>query len=93
MTRSYVANLRKRRIENPGLSKLEAISKAMGFPPTLYFEGNEGETPDDALQAGPRDGAVREILEEAQRLGPRDRRLLLKIARQQCRPKYPRRQE
>jgi transcriptional regulator with XRE-family HTH domain len=37
VTRSYVANLKKGRIENPGLSKLEAISGAMGFPPTLWF--------------------------------------------------------
>jgi hypothetical protein len=35
VTRSYVANLKKGRIENPGLSKLETISKAMGFPPAL----------------------------------------------------------
>lgn len=38
VTRSYVTNLRKRRIENPGYEKLRAIAKAIGFPPELWFE-------------------------------------------------------
>ena len=38
VTRSYVSNLRKGRIESPGFEKLRAISKAMGFPPELWFE-------------------------------------------------------
>ena len=38
LTRSYVTNLRKGRIENPGMDKLAAIAKAMGFPPALWFE-------------------------------------------------------
>jgi transcriptional regulator with XRE-family HTH domain len=38
VTRSYVSNLRKGRIENPGFEKLAAIAKAMGFPPELWFE-------------------------------------------------------
>ena len=42
VTRSYVANLKNGRIENPGLAKLEAISGAMGFPPALWF-GDAGE--------------------------------------------------
>ncbi len=33
VTSSYVANLKNGRKENPGLTKLEAISGAMGFPP------------------------------------------------------------
>lgn len=37
VTRSYVANLKHGRIENPGLAKLGAISRAMGFPPALWF--------------------------------------------------------
>lgn len=37
VTRSYVTNLRKRRIENPGYEKLRAIAKAIGFPPELWF--------------------------------------------------------
>jgi transcriptional regulator with XRE-family HTH domain len=44
VTRSYVTNLRKGRIENPGFEKLRAIAKVMGFPPELWFE----ETPDSA---------------------------------------------
>ena len=41
MTRSYVSNLRKGRIENPGFEKLRAIAKAMNFPPELWFEDVE----------------------------------------------------
>jgi transcriptional regulator with XRE-family HTH domain len=38
VTRSYITNLRKGRIESPGYEKLAAIAKAMGFPPKLWFE-------------------------------------------------------
>ena len=38
VTRSYVTNLRKGRIENPGFEKMRAIAKAMGFPPQMWFE-------------------------------------------------------
>ena len=41
--RSYVTNLRKGRIENPGYEKLRAIAKAMGFPPEVWFEERLGE--------------------------------------------------
>lgn len=40
VTRSYITNLRKGRIENPGFEKLRAIAKAMGFPPELWFQEN-----------------------------------------------------
>ena len=84
VTRSYVANLKNGRIENPGLAKLGAISEAMRFPPTLWFgdAGDEGRAPDDALLVAFEDETLRSILEEAQRLRPKDRRLLLGIARQ-----------
>jgi transcriptional regulator with XRE-family HTH domain len=36
--RSYVTNLRKGRIENPGYEKMRAIAKAMGFTPEVWFE-------------------------------------------------------
>jgi len=36
--RSYVTNLRKGRIENPGYEKMMAIAKAMGFAPEAWFE-------------------------------------------------------
>ncbi len=39
--RSYVSNLRKGRIENPGFEKLKAIAQAMNFPPELWFEDVE----------------------------------------------------
>ena len=41
VTRSYVTNLRKGRIRNPGYEKLSAIANAMGFPPELWFEGED----------------------------------------------------
>lgn len=84
VSRSYVANLKKGRIENPGLAKLEAISDAMGFPPALWFGSAEekGRAPNDALLAALDDETIRSILEEALRLRPKDRRLLLGIARQ-----------
>jgi len=43
VTRSYVTNLRKGRIENPGYEKLAAMAKAMGFPPEVWFEEHIGE--------------------------------------------------
>jgi transcriptional regulator with XRE-family HTH domain len=42
VTRSYVTNLRKGRIENPGYEKMRAIAKAMGFPPKMWFEEDFG---------------------------------------------------
>src|SRR5215217_3454527 len=42
VTRSYVTNLRKGRIESPGYEKMRAIAKAMGFPPELWFEEDLG---------------------------------------------------
>ena len=33
VTRSYVSNLRKGRLENPGFEKLRAKAKAIAFPP------------------------------------------------------------
>jgi transcriptional regulator with XRE-family HTH domain len=41
VTRSYVSNLRKGRIENPGFEKLRAMAKAMNFSPELWFEDVE----------------------------------------------------
>ena len=38
VARSYVTNLRKGRIENPGYEKMRAIAKAMGFSPEEWFE-------------------------------------------------------
>jgi len=48
VSRSYVTNLRKGRMENPGFEKMRAIAKAMGFPPEMWFEedlGSEGGSP------------------------------------------------
>jgi transcriptional regulator with XRE-family HTH domain len=43
VTRSYVTNLRKGRMDNPGYEKMRAIAKAMGFPPEVWFEDGLGE--------------------------------------------------
>src|SRR5829696_601814 len=43
VTRSYVTNLRKGRIENPGYEKMKAIAKAMGFAPQVWFEEGLGD--------------------------------------------------
>src|SRR5215208_5030317 len=48
VSRSYVTNLRKGRMDNPGYEKMRAIAKAMGFPPEMWFEedlGSEGGSP------------------------------------------------
>jgi hypothetical protein len=36
--RSYVTNLRKGRIENPGYEKMRAVARAMRFPPEAWFD-------------------------------------------------------
>jgi transcriptional regulator with XRE-family HTH domain len=43
VSRSYVTNLRKGRIENPGYEKLKAMAKAMGFEPEVWFEDGLGK--------------------------------------------------
>ena len=48
VSRSYVTNLRKGRMENPGFEQMRAIAKAMGFPPQVWFEedlADEGGSP------------------------------------------------
>jgi transcriptional regulator with XRE-family HTH domain len=50
VTRSYVTNLRKGRIENPGYEKMRAIAKAMGIPPELWFEEDLGSEGGSAAQ-------------------------------------------
>jgi transcriptional regulator with XRE-family HTH domain len=52
VARSYLTNLRKGRIENPGYEKMLAIARAMGFPPALWFE----DAPGDAARAAPAGG-------------------------------------
>jgi hypothetical protein len=43
VTRSYVANLRKGRIESSGYEKMRATAKAMGFRPKAWFDVNVGD--------------------------------------------------
>ena len=55
----------------------------MGFPPQLWFDEEPGDrAPDAALAAALEDEAAREILGEVLRMRPRERRLLIGIARQ-----------
>ncbi len=91
VTRSYVSNLKNGRIENPGLAKLEAVAKAMGFPPALWFGDADGGASDAALSAALEDETAREILDEVLRMRPKNRRLLLGIAREISRPSDARR--
>jgi transcriptional regulator with XRE-family HTH domain len=83
--RSYVTNLRKGRIESPGHDKIEAIAKAMGFPPALWFDDDaeaSNAEPDPELVAALRDETVREIVRESARLPDRERKIVLGIVRQ-----------
>ncbi len=83
--RSYVTNLRKGRIESPGHDKIEAIAKAMGFPPALWFDADaetSNDEPDAGLVAALRDETVREIARESARLPGRERKIVLGIVRQ-----------
>ena len=86
VSRSYVSNLRNKRIGNPGLDKLTAIAGAMGFPPQLWFGDSTDHGWDhdevEAMMAAVDDVTVRAILEETTRMGVRDRRLLLGIAQE-----------
>jgi hypothetical protein len=78
-----VSNLKNGRIDNTGLAKLKAMAEAMGFPTQLRFGGGDEErVPDAALSAVLEDETAREILGEVLRLGPKDRRLMLGIARE-----------
>jgi transcriptional regulator with XRE-family HTH domain len=59
VTRSYVTNLRKGRIENPGYEKMKAIAKAMGFAPEVWFEESLGDVPSIGRAEGSRGVAGR----------------------------------
>ncbi len=75
VTRSYVSNLKNGRIENPGLVKLEAIAAVMGFAPDPWFDGGGGvgRAPEEALAAALKDETLATLLEEALKLGAKDR--------------------
>ncbi len=85
VTRSYVTNLRKGRIESPGYDKMDAIAKAVGFPPAMWFdddaEASNGES-DLELVAALRDETVRAITRESARLSSREKGIVLNIVRQ-----------
>jgi transcriptional regulator with XRE-family HTH domain len=58
VTRSYVTNLKKGRIENPGFEKLRAIAKVMGFSPELWFEQTSDFGTGTSLESLPEDGSI-----------------------------------
>jgi transcriptional regulator with XRE-family HTH domain len=85
VTRSYVTNLRKGRIESPGHDKMAALAKAVGFAPALWFDYGEEAAdtdPDWELVAALKDETVREITRESSRLAAREARMVLGIVRQ-----------
>ena len=86
VTRSYVTNLLKGRIESPGYDKMRAIAKAMDFPPALWFAedlaGGTDAGADGDLVAALRDDLVRSITRESSRLSGRDKEMVLGIVRQ-----------
>ena len=90
VTRSYVTNLRKGRIENPGYRKLQAIAQAIGFPPRLWFDEDLCEAPsgqarlniDQDLDQILRDGTVNAIARKSSRLPIREKRMVLRIVEQ-----------
>lgn len=87
VTRSYVSNLLKGRIESPGYDKLAATAKAMGFSPAEWFaEDLAGwKVPDglhEELVEALQDRTVINVVRELSRLPERDRRLVLGIVRQ-----------
>jgi transcriptional regulator with XRE-family HTH domain len=65
VTRSYITNLRKGRIENPGYEKLRAIAKAMGFAPEVWFEDGlgEGRSMGEAKESRGLSGRVEQLFE------------------------------
>src|SRR5215204_1793830 len=65
VTRSYVTNLRKGRIENPGYEKLAAMAKAMGFPVEVWFEDGlcEGRTIEQAEESRGLAGRLEHLFE------------------------------
>jgi transcriptional regulator with XRE-family HTH domain len=58
VTRSYITNLRKGRIVNPGFEKLRAIAKVMGFPPELWFEETPGSATGMPAESLPGDSSI-----------------------------------
>jgi transcriptional regulator with XRE-family HTH domain len=60
VSRGYVTNLKRGRIENPGLARLQAIAGAMGFPPALWFGEEGNRIPEAALAAALEDETTRE---------------------------------
>ena len=71
VTRSYVTNLRKGRIESPGYEKMRAIAKAMGFPPEAWFDETHPARERPAWRARTSPGRVEGLFAALQAPGTR----------------------
>jgi hypothetical protein len=72
--------------EHPKSREVDEVAKDRQQITQLWFGEGEDRAPDVALAAMLADEAAREILDEVMRLGPKDRRLLLGVARQIASP-------
>jgi hypothetical protein len=72
--------------EHPKSREVDEVAKDRQQITQLWFGEGEDRPPDVALAAMLADEAAREILDEVMRLGPKDRRLLLGVARQIASP-------
>jgi hypothetical protein len=72
--------------EHPKSREVDEVAKDRQQITQLWFGEREDRAPDVALAAMLADEAAREILDEVMRLGPKDRRLLLGVARQIASP-------
>src|SRR5918992_1010349 len=92
VTRSYVTNLRKGRIDNPGferirigaisdptVSQVAALASVFGVEPSYLLDRGEPSLLDEELVQALRDEDVRDITRESSRLPDGERRLVLGI--------------
>jgi hypothetical protein len=65
---------------------MEALAKAVGFPPALWFDTDAAEVPNiepaEDLVAALRDETLRAITRESSRLPSREKGIVLNIVRQ-----------
>ena len=82
VTRSYFTNLRKGRIDNPGLGQVSALAATFGVEPSYLVDRKEPPLLDAELLEGLYEETTRQITCEALRLPERERQVVLGIVRQ-----------